>query len=112
MKAFLSALVATVLIAVGVHFAFRALGPEWNAANAAAAPGTVRLDPDVMPAPVAVPTFAPAAPLAGAARDLPPGLEDCARLRARLVFDPPPFAGAGAGAWRCPGPIADGRADH
>lgn len=111
MKAFVSALVATIVIALGVHFGFRALAPQWNAATVSAA-AYVRLDPHVVPGLVAAPALAPAAPLAGAARDLPAGLEDCARLRAHLVFDPPPFAGVGATSWNCPEPQTSDNADR
>lgn len=50
MKAFLAALVAVVVIAVAVHYAFRELAPEWNVAAVQSAP-SVRIGPEVVPSP-------------------------------------------------------------
>ena len=51
MRAFLAALIAVVLIAVAVHYAFREIAPRWNAAVAYSVPDTVRLDRSDMPRP-------------------------------------------------------------
>lgn len=102
MKAFVSALIAVVLIAVGVHWLRGRLAPQWNTAAVAAAPDSVRLDPGVQPALPTLPGLAPAASLPETERDVAGRLEECARLRAQVVYRPSPFAGHGAGAWVCP----------
>ncbi len=50
MKAFLTALLATVVIAIAVHFAFQRLAGQWNTATVRSEP-FVRLDPRLMPSP-------------------------------------------------------------
>lgn len=50
MKAFFAALIAVVVIAVAVHYGFRYVAPEWNAAAVQSAP-SVRLGPEVVPPP-------------------------------------------------------------
>ncbi len=48
MKAFLTALLATVVIAVAVHYSFRWLAPRWNSAVVLSQP-SVRLSPEDLP---------------------------------------------------------------
>ncbi len=50
MKAFLTALLATVVIAVAAHYTFRWLAPGWNSGMVFSQP-TVRLSPEDLPSP-------------------------------------------------------------
>ncbi len=50
MKAFLTALLATVVIAVTVHFTFQWMAPRWNSAVVLSEPN-VRLSPGDLPSP-------------------------------------------------------------
>ncbi len=50
MKPFLTALLATLVIAVTVHFTFQWLEPQWNSAVVLSEP-SVRLSPENLPPP-------------------------------------------------------------